>query len=138
MVVFQCTASSANMNFDIRVGNGTVDSGSNYSGTYLVGASSSASSTRLSSQDVMRTGQNCFIRTSGDVFQCTSQFMNYSNTTTNKTVLHRLGNANQSTVETSVTLWRSTVAINIITMGSFSATTMAAGTTATLYGIASA
>jgi hypothetical protein len=136
VLVFQCTASSANMNFDIRVGNGTVDSGTNYSGTYLVGASGGASSSRLSNQDLMRTGQNCFIRTSGDVFQCISQFMNYSNTTTNKTVIHRLGNANQSTVESSVSLYRNTAAINIITIGSFSGATMAAGTTASLYGIA--
>jgi hypothetical protein len=134
IIVFQCTASSANMNFDFRVGNGTVDSGTNYSGTYLVGAGS-ASSTRLSNQDTMRSGQNCFIRTSGDVFQCITQFMNYSNTTTNKTVIHRLANANQSVVETSVSLWRSTSAINIITLGSFGSATMAAGTTATLYGI---
>jgi hypothetical protein len=138
VLVFQCAASSANMNFDIRVGNGTVDSGSNYSGTYLVGASGGASSSRLSNQDLMRTGQNCFIRTSGDVFQCISQFMNYSNTTTNKTVIHRLGNANQSTVESSVSLYSNTAAINIITIGSFSGATMAAGTTASLYGIAAA
>jgi spore germination protein YaaH len=126
------------MNFDFRVGNGTVDSGTNYSGTYLVGASGGASSTRLSNQDVMRAGQNCFIRTSGDVFQCITQFMNYSNAATNKTVIHRLSNANQSTTETSVTLWRSTAAINIITMGAFGGATMAAGTIATLYGIQAA
>jgi hypothetical protein len=64
--------------------------------------------------------------------------MNYSNTTTYKTTLSRDGNVNQSVVESSVGLWRSTAAINIITMGDFGASTMAAGTTATLYGIAAA
>lgn len=135
VLVFQCTAASANMNWDMRVGNGTVDSGSNYSATYLVGGSGGASSNRVSSQDRLRLGFSAYIQSSGGVFTAITQIMNYSNTTTNKTVLSRDNNANQSVVEAAVGLWRSTSAIDTITFGDFGGATMAAGTTATLYGI---
>jgi hypothetical protein len=138
VLVFQCSAASANMNWDLRVGNGTVDSGSNYSATYLVGGSGGASSNRVSNQDRLRLGFSAFIQSSGGVFTAITQFMNYSNTTTNKTVISRDGNVNQSVVEAAVGLWRSTAAINIITMGDFGGSTMAAGTTVSLYGIANA
>lgn len=136
VLVFQATAASANMNFDIRVGNGTVDSGSNYSDTYLLGGSGGAQSARASNQDRLRVGNSAFIQSSGGVFTATTHFMNYSNTTTYKTTLSRDGNVNQSVVESSVGLWRSTAAINIITLGDFGGATMAAGTTVSLYGIA--
>jgi hypothetical protein len=138
VLVFQATAASANMNYDIRIGNGTVDSGSNYSDTYLLGGSGGAQSSRASNQDRLRVGNSAFIQSSGGVFTAITHFMNYSNTTTNKTMLSRDGNVNQSVVESSVGLWRSTAAINIITLGDFGASTMAAGTTASLYGIAAA
>jgi hypothetical protein len=135
VLVFQATAASANMNFDIRIGNGTVDSGSNYSMTYLFGGTGGAQSSRTTNQDRLRVGNSAFVQSSGGVFTAVTQFMNYSNTTTNKTVISRDGNVNQSVVESSVGLWRSTVAINIITLGDFGGATMAAGTTATIYGI---
>ena len=138
VLVFQATAASANMNFDIRIGNGTVDSGSNYSMTYLLGGSGGAQSNRTSNQDRLRVGNSAFIQSSGGVFTAISHFMNYSNTTTYKTIISRDGNVNQSVVESSVGLWRSTSAINIMTMGDFGGATMAAGTTATLYGIKAA
>jgi hypothetical protein len=138
VIVFQATAASANMNFDMRVGNGTVDSGSNYSATYLVGGSGGASSNRTSSQDRLRVGFSAYVQSSGGVFTSTTHFMNYANTSTYKTAISRDGNVNQSVVESSVGLWRSTSAINIITMGDFGGATMAAGTIATLYGIKAA
>jgi hypothetical protein len=138
VLVFQATAASANMNFDIRIGNGTVDSGSNYSMTYLLGGSGGAQSNRTSNQDRLRVGNSAYVQSSGGVFTAISHFMNYSNTTTYKTAISRDGNVNQSVVESSVGLWRSTAAINIITLGDFGGATMAAGTTATLYGIKAA
>jgi hypothetical protein len=138
VLIFQCTGASVNMNWDIRVGNGTVDSGSNYSATYLVGGSGGASSNRTSNQNTLRLGFSAFIQSSGGVFTAITQIMNYANTTTNKTVISRDGNANQDVVEAAVGLWRSTSAIDIITMGDFGGATMAAGTTATLYGIKAA
>jgi hypothetical protein len=138
VLIFQATAASANMNFDIRIGNGTVDSGSNYSMTYLLGGSGGAQSNRTSNQDRLRVGNSAFVQSSGGVFTAISQFMNYANTTTNKTIISRDGNVNQSVVESSVGLWRSTSAINIMTMGDFGGATMSAGTIATLYGIKAA
>jgi len=138
VLVFQCTAASVNMNWDIRVGNGTVDSGSNYSATYLVGGSGGASSNRVSNQNTMRLGFSAYIQSSGGVFTAITNIMNYANTTTYKSVISRDGNANQSVVESVAGLWRSTSAINIITVGDFGGATMAAGTTATLYGIKAA
>ena len=134
ILVFQATGASANMNWDIRVGNGTVDSGSNYSATYVVGGSGGASSNRVSSQTAMRLGFSAYVQASGGNFMAVTQFMDYANTTTNKTVISRDGNANLA-AEAAVGLWRSTSAINIITMGDFGGATMAAGTTAALYGI---
>jgi hypothetical protein len=137
ILVFQATGASANMNWDIRVGNGTVDSGSNYSATYLVGGSGGASSNRVSNQTAMRLGFSAYIQASGGNFMAVTQIMNYSNTTTNKTVISRDGNVNLG-AEAAVGLWRSTSAINIITVGDFGGSTMAAGTTVSLYGIANA
>jgi hypothetical protein len=64
--------------------------------------------------------------------------MNYSNTTTYKTILANSrvepGDATYSGVETLVNLWRSTSAINTIKIMP-NAGTFASGFTATLYGI---
>lgn len=125
------------MNWDIRVGNGTVDSGSNYSATYLVGGSGGASSNRTSNQNTLRLGFSAYVQASGGNFMAVTQLMNYSNTTTYKTIISRDGNYDLAT-EQAVGLWRSTAAINIITMGDFGGATMAAGTIATLYGIKAA
>ena len=137
VLVFQGTGASANMNWDIRVGNGTVDSGSNYSATYLVGGSGGASSNRVSNQNTLRLGFSAYIQASGGNFIAITQLMNYANTNTNKTIISRDGNVNLA-AEVAVGLWRSTAAINIITMGDFGGATMAAGTIATLYGIKAA
>ena len=58
-----------------------------------------------------------------------THFMNYSNTTTYKTLLTRANNANNG-VNAEVNLWRSTAAITSISINS-----LKAGTTFNLYGI---
>jgi hypothetical protein len=63
-------------------------------------------------------------------------FMNYSNTSTYKTILCR-ENGNSSNVGAYVYLWQSTSAINSIDLTAYSGT-FASGTVATIYGIASA
>jgi hypothetical protein len=70
---------------------------------------------------------NSIIRTS---------FNNYSNTTTNKTVLVQRTDAAKE-ANAQVGLWRSTAAINTIQLGLDSGT-FNSGTVLTLYGIASA
>lgn len=107
------------------------DTSSNYSNTRLIGNGSSAASYRTSNDDGIiigntYSGQNTVI----------TQFMNYTNTTTNKTVLSR-GNAPSTLVAANVGLWRSTSAITTMTLyqtaGSF-----VTGSTFTLYGILAA
>jgi hypothetical protein len=61
-------------------------------------------------------------------------FMNYSNSTTYKTVLVRSDAANWATFVTAA-LWRSTAAINAMSIANASAGNFNAGTTFTLYGI---
>ena len=61
---------------------------------------------------------------------------NYANTTTYKTMISRASDATQNAIA-YVGLWRSTSAINSITL-SVSAGTFAIGSTFTLYGIKAA
>ncbi len=69
-------------------------------------------------------------------------FMNYSNTTTFKTVLCNSrvdeGNATYSGVEVLVNLWRNTAAINTIKIETFNGSSLTTGSTFTLYGVKSA
>jgi hypothetical protein len=62
--------------------------------------------------------------------------MNYSNTTTYKTVLNRMDDAS-TYVATNVGLWRSTAAINSITIVAGTGN-LPVGLMATLYGITAA
>jgi hypothetical protein len=108
------------------------DTGSNYSTTYLYGDGNSTTSGRSSNANsivaMSRSGT-----TTGNG---TTQIMNYSNTTTNKTVIGRGGTAAAIVIE-AVGLWRSTAAITSIVITPESGT-IDAGSTFTLYGIAAA
>ena len=107
------------------------DTGSNYSYTYMQGDGSSAASPRASNQTKMQIANFTTVRGTA-----IAQLQNYSNTTTYKTVLSR-GNAADTVVQAFVGLWRSTAAINSITL-SLNADNLAATSTFTLYGIKSA
>lgn len=107
------------------------DTGSNYSVTRLSGDGSSASSSRATNQTILQCGQVQSTRSTTIV-----QIMNYSNTTTYKTTLTRQNNA-ANLVAANVNLWRSTAAITTILI-STSSYNFSAGSTFTLYGIASA
>ena len=106
------------------------DTASNYSTTYMLGDGSSASSGRYSSQAAMYVGAPARNTLNGAYIL---QFQNYSNTTTNKTVLARTNAAAISTWA-SVSLWRSTAAINSIKIFPEVASWLS-GSTFTLYGI---
>lgn len=114
------------------VGNGSYDTGSNYSFTYLYGTGTTTGSGRASNQ----TKGNAGYTSSTNPMSLTIQAQNYANTTTNKTLLIRNSPA-AGDVSALVNLWRSTAAINRIKLtpnaGSF-----ASGTTLTLYGIKAA
>ena len=117
-----------------NVGNGTLDTGTNYSDTWLYGTGSSAGSNRNSNQPYLLLAGNNYVASS-EFSVVIMNFMNYSNSTTYKTVLTRT-NTPSIEVAANVNLWRSTAAINVISLtlsGNF-----AVGSTFTLYGIKAA
>jgi hypothetical protein len=105
------------------------DTGTNYSITRLLGDGSAASSDRFSTQNYLDLGyfQGNLNNTS------IIQFMNYSNTTTFKTILNRWNTP--ALVAALVGLWRSTAAITSIKLFNSTAVNLKSGTTFTLYGI---
>jgi hypothetical protein len=105
------------------------DTTSLYSRTYLDGNGSAASSSRETAQAAITAGL-----TSTGQSDSTIHIMNYANTTTYKSVLAR-ANTSASLVRAVVGLWRSTAAINSITL---SYPTFNVGTTFTIYGILAA
>jgi hypothetical protein len=135
---------NVNNNVNIRVGNyaanSGVDTGSNYSETFLAGNGSTVSSGRNSNFSYSRL---TVATNGGDATNIgatiTAHLMSYSNTTTNKTILSRAGSTTgtYAGTEAEVNLWRSNNAINIINVYA-SAGNFLAGTTFTLYGIAAA
>jgi hypothetical protein len=139
LIAVVSAAASALSEIDIRMGNGSVDTGSNYSQTWLTGDGTSATSARDSNRNRMRLNYNSLISTTLGNDVHIFQFMNYANTTTNKTVLYR-GNSAAYGTDASVGLWRGTSAINVITFyANVDGTkTFSTGSIFTLYGIKAA
>lgn len=110
------------------------DTGSNYSTTILAGDGTTATSTRFAN----RTNFNIdyYATPNTQVGNRVISIQSYSNTTTYKTGLVRASRAGRGT-DAMVGLWRSTAAINQITL-TCDSDTFAAGSTFTLYGIAAA
>lgn len=108
------------------------DTGTNYSVTAMLGNGSTAFTGRESNQ----TG--AFVLTGQDGIWGNSiiNVMNYANTTTNKTLLTRINTTSSNGVSLYVGLWRSTSAINSITLTGSAA--LKAGSTFTIYGIKAA
>jgi hypothetical protein len=118
----------------VRVNN--VSSGTLYSNTLLLGDGTVAASQRASNQNEIGVYVSTGSTAAADTFASNIlHFQNYANTTTNKTILGRSNNAG-STVRASVAMFRSTNAITEINL--LPATTFAAGSTFTLYGVKSA
>jgi hypothetical protein len=107
------------------------DSSTTCSLTALYGDGSSAASYRTSATYVPVNGLYWSTGNSTRIVQ----IMNYSNTTTNKTVLARCNNGNLTSVQ--VAIWPVTSAINRIDVFA-GGSDFTAGTTFTLYGIAAA
>jgi hypothetical protein len=108
------------------------DTGNNYSVTRLYGNGSTASSDRFSSQPNLDLAFFPNTLDNNSIIH----FMNYSNTTTNKTVLTRWNSTGFATAV--VGLWRNTAAINSIKLFNASPFDLKQGSTFTLYGIAAA
>lgn len=103
------------------------DTGSNYSRTALRGNNSTATSARASNE----TGWFPDFETNTSTMIC--HFMNYSNSTTNKTMLGRFNNTTGIVVG-QANFWRNTAAINRITLSSSAGGNTLVGTFS-LYGI---
>lgn len=108
------------------------DTSSNYSVTILSADGSTASSTRESNQTNMRLTWNGSAQTTDPGIR-TANIISYANTNINKTVLIRSNRAGSGN-DAIVGLWRSTSAVNAVTLfgtdGNF-----IAGTTFKLWGV---
>jgi hypothetical protein len=131
ILIVNATLTAGTQYLYIRVGNGSIDSGSNYSNTHIIGDGTSPATSRQSNQTELFLGYLDTTRSTHIV-----QLQNYSNTTTNKSLLCRSNNTSTWT-GAWVGLWRNTAAINQIQANGLGAN-FAAGSTFTLYGIKAA
>jgi hypothetical protein len=129
VIVVNGTMSASENSLGMRV-NG--DTGSNYSSTAIYGDGVSAASLRQVNDTKMYLGRATSVNNSTSLIYV----QNYSNTTTNKTVLSR-GNSTAIVMGT-VSLWRSTAAITSITISDYASSNFNTGSTFTLYGIKAA
>ena len=129
LVVNNLNTTYPNQDLQIRINS---DTGTNYSRTVLSGNGTSATSGRNTSVSyaygLLSTNLNWVTNI--------MQFMNYSNTTTYKTLLYR-ANSSGEQVTAGVDLWRNTAAINRLDLDN-STGQFATGSTFTLYGIKAA
>lgn len=137
VIVIQVTDATASNRTDVQMRyNG--DTGNNYSVT-VMGAPTGGSTNSQRSSNISATTIGM---QTNEIATIITQIQNYSNTTTYKTNLSRTnvvtvsGGAADYPVGAFVGLWRSTAAINSVTI--FSGQNFTAGSTFTLYGIAKA
>lgn len=133
IVVFN-GSSTGTAQYFMQVGNGSIDTGSNYSTTGLTGNGSSAVSIRYTN-DTVGIRADLYATAGGNIKQTIFQIQNYSNTTTNKAILVRSSLPVSESVA-CIGLYRSTSAINTLRLTTSS--TFSTGATVTLYGIANA
>lgn len=129
---------TGNSSLGVRVGNGSFDTGSNYSNTVLRADSSGAATNRGVNGNLADVG-NGYADEGATIIL---NFQNYSNTTTNKIFLGRWTGkwtAGGTYVNATANLWRSTSAINQIRLLNYAGSTVyfTNGSTFNLYGIAS-
>jgi hypothetical protein len=111
------------------------DTGTNYSRTILWGNGSTTGSYRNSNENYAYTGYytNLWTNPTTVIFNIN----NYSNATTNKTILGRSSNAAEASMA-SANLWRSTAAITSIELTISGGSSYSTGSMFTLYGIKAA
>jgi hypothetical protein len=116
--------------FDIQVGNGSEDTGTNYSFTRLIGFDGTPYTDRY--DNATQWQPNLGRVAIGNVVV---QINNYSNTTTFKPMLSRDSSDGTALL---AGVWRSTAAINYIKIKGGAGNNIASGTTFTIYGIKAA
>ena len=135
LIVVFAGSSSGTTQYFMQLGNGTLDTGSNYSTTVLDGNGSSAASARYTN-DTVGIRADYYATAGGNQKNTIFQIQNYSNTTTYKTTLVR-SNLPASEVVALVGLWRSTSAVNRLKVYNSSGN-FEVGSSVTLYGIKAA
>lgn len=113
------------------------DSASNYSYLYMSGSGTTTGSSRGSNVAYFWSGMSMVGAQTSFSSMLVCNFMSYSNTTTNKTIMNN-GGSPAAEADASISLWRSTAAINRIDIsagGSFPFTTFLTGSTFRLYGV---
>jgi hypothetical protein len=132
LVISLVAGQSATLNdaFQVRF-NG--DSGTNYSDTIMFGDGTNDDSARQSTVNSYRDFGD--LGGTAITSQFIFNFMNYSNTTTYKTILTRFDSLQKSRTMANVGLWRNTAAITSIEFSFTGSDQFKAGTTATVYGI---
>ena len=136
LVIVATTA--ANDSFWINL-NGTTGTSTLYSNTDLYGTGTSVASSRSTNQPYFNpSGSNIIGTTIPSMY--IMDFLNYSNTTTNKTCLINWPGDNNTSggVVCSVGMYRSTSAITSIKIQNTGSVNFSIGTTVTLYGIKAA
>ena len=129
---------TATLNEDLAVRFNS-DTGSNYSRTHLRGNGSTVGSATATGQNLLLLDLDSSGSTLNTGLQIITHFMNYANTSIQKSVISRSGTLGGGFTGTSLIagLWRDTTAISTIglfaTSGNF-----VAGSTFTLYGIKAA
>ena len=130
LVASGTVTSGGNIDCDMFINS---DTGTNYGRTYMFGNGTSASSGRNTSAAAALG----YYWSSTTVCNTIFHFMNYSNTTTFKTMLTRNNNPGNSTYA-GVGTWRSTSAITRLDMTPTASAQWSSGSTFTLYGISCA
>lgn len=114
------------------------DTGNYYSSTWLTGSNNTAFSGRVSNTSAAYLSSYAGPGTTAGNFVCISHIMNYSNSTTLKTVISRAGNPGTGTdVELTVGLWRSSSAITSLKIF-LGTNSFVSGSRFVLYGIKAA
>ncbi len=131
LVQFARNNTGAGYRTEAQVGNGSVDTGTNYSYTRLLGDGSTASSSRGSSTAFAWGGWSGNSTSTFDVNIL--HIMSYANTNVFKTMLLQGGHT--SLVARIVSLWRSTSAITNIKLTPESSAQFVSGSTFSLFGI---
>lgn len=132
ILVMQIADTTANANAGIVLNS---DTGTNYSRTQILGNGTTATSSRTASMAYLGITPTIGTSTNFET-NIILHFMNYSNTTTYKTVLARGNQPSVATIAQAL-LWRSTAAITRMDINDLG-TAWKAGSTFTLYGIRSA
>jgi len=146
LIIVSSLRGSTSNDFRARWGNGSYDTGTNYSNTtmYARSTSNDYGSSRDSNSNYARLSSQTYVIPEAAATFGTNitHIMNYSKTTTFKSGLSRssgIGAAAYAGTETMVFLWRSTAAINQIQFyAGASSGNFESGTTITLYGILAA